>query len=136
MSEYYESIADRWKREYERQHPDGLVKVKAPSVISPATEEGSDQFLPSESASEPVRNGRYPSLEATDKNVHLSRVEIDPIVRAARETRLRLQLSQRLFALSIGISHRTLREWEQGRRKPSAAARCLLRLIVDQPDRF
>ena len=132
MSEYYESIADRWKREYERQHPEVLVKVKAPSVNSPATEEGSDQFLPSESASEPVRNGRYPSLDSS----HLSRLEIDPIVRAARETRLRLQLSQRLFALSIGISHRTLREWEQGRRKPSAAARCLLRLIVDQPDRF
>jgi putative transcriptional regulator len=40
-------------------------------------------------------------------------------------------LSQARFAKLLGVSVRTLQEWEQGRREPSGAARTLL-LIADR----
>ncbi len=40
-------------------------------------------------------------------------------------------LSQARFAQLLGVSVRTLQEWEQGRRSPSGAARTLL-LIAEQ----
>ena len=42
-------------------------------------------------------------------------------------TRTRLRLSQIKFAELLGISVKTLHNWEQGRRKPTGAARVLLR---------
>ncbi len=39
-------------------------------------------------------------------------------------------LSQRKFAQLLGVSVRTLQEWEQGRRVPSGAARTLLRIAA------
>lgn len=40
-------------------------------------------------------------------------------------------LSQSRFAVLLGVSVRTLQDWEQGRRAPSGAARTLL-LIADR----
>ena len=45
--------------------------------------------------------------------------------------RARFGASQREFAELIGISARTLQEWEQGRRKPQGPARVLL-LVADK----
>jgi putative transcriptional regulator len=49
-------------------------------------------------------------------------------VRAASE------LSQAQFARLMGVSVRTLQEWEQGRRKPSGAAQTLLEVAVRHPE--
>ncbi|CAK0761990.1 putative transcriptional regulator [Gammaproteobacteria bacterium] len=43
-------------------------------------------------------------------------------------------LSQAQFAALMGVSVRTLQEWEQGRRKPSGAARSLLRVAESHPE--
>jgi len=43
-------------------------------------------------------------------------------------------LSQDAFARLLGISVSTLRNWEQGRRKPEGAARVLLRVAAKHPD--
>ncbi len=43
-------------------------------------------------------------------------------------TRSKLRLSQTQFAELLGISVKTLHNWEQGRRKPTGAARVLLRV--------
>lgn len=43
-------------------------------------------------------------------------------------------LSQAEFAKALGISKRTLENWEQGRAEPTGAARQLLRLAVRFPD--
>ena len=47
--------------------------------------------------------------------------------------RTRTGLSQGQFARLIGVSVRTLQEWEQGRRTPSGPARTLLELAHRNP---
>ena len=42
-------------------------------------------------------------------------------------------LSQARFAQLLGVSVRTLQDWEQGRRAPSAAARTLLMIAAKNP---
>ena len=53
-----------------------------------------------------------------------------PAVAAVREG---TGLSQSEFAQLLGVSVRTLQEWEQGRRAPSGAARTLLRIAAKNP---
>lgn len=43
-------------------------------------------------------------------------------------------LSQDKFAVLMGISTATLRNWEQGRRKPEGAARVLLQVAAKHPE--
>ena len=43
-------------------------------------------------------------------------------------------LSQSRFAELLGVSIRTLQEWEQGRRVPSGAARTLLLIAAKNPE--
>ena len=49
-------------------------------------------------------------------------------------TRQRLSLSQVAFARMLGISPRTIQEWEKGRRRPQGAALSLLRIAQAKPD--
>ena len=48
--------------------------------------------------------------------------------------RLQLEKSQTEFALMIGVSVATLRNWEQGRRSPDGPARALLKVAAEQRD--
>ena len=48
--------------------------------------------------------------------------------------RAKLHLSQTKFSEAFGISRATLRNWEQGRRQPTGAARVLLRIAAKHPD--
>ena len=50
--------------------------------------------------------------------------------------RRRLKLSQSAFAGLMGVSLRTVQDWEQGRRKPSGPAVALLRIAEQKPDVF
>lgn len=52
-----------------------------------------------------------------------------PIIEARKKT----GLSQSQFAALMGVSVRTLQEWEQGRKQPSGAARTLLAIACDNP---
>jgi DNA-binding XRE family transcriptional regulator len=45
-----------------------------------------------------------------------------------------LGLSQQGFAELLGISTRTLHDWEQGRREPSGAAKTLLKIAALYPE--
>ncbi len=51
-----------------------------------------------------------------------------------RKIREQYGLSQDRFASLIGISVATLRNWEQGRRKPEGPARVLLRVAAKHPE--
>ncbi|WP_116136673.1 helix-turn-helix domain-containing protein [Trinickia diaoshuihuensis] len=48
--------------------------------------------------------------------------------------RAKVGLSQNAFAALLGVSVRTLQDWEQGRREPTGAAKTLLRVAVAHPD--
>ncbi|MDZ4074622.1 MAG: helix-turn-helix domain-containing protein [Hylemonella sp.] len=52
----------------------------------------------------------------------------------ALQARARMALSQSQFAKLLGVSVRTLQEWEQGRKKPTGAAQTLLRVAVRTPE--
>ena len=43
-------------------------------------------------------------------------------------------LSQAAFAKLLGVSVRTLQEWEQGRRNPSGAAKSLITIAIKKPE--
>jgi putative transcriptional regulator len=53
-----------------------------------------------------------------------------PSVASIRE---KTGLSQARFATLLGVSVRTLQDWEQGRRAPSGAARTLLLVAAKNP---
>ena len=48
----------------------------------------------------------------------------------------KLKLSQSAFAGLMGVSLRTVQDWEQGRRKPSGPASALLRIAEQKPEVF
>ncbi len=65
----------------------------------------------------------------------LKRGEVGRVVNVPSVTiiRERTGLSQAQFAALLGVSVRTLQEWEQGRRAPSGAARTLLLVAAKNP---
>jgi putative transcriptional regulator len=65
----------------------------------------------------------------------LKRGKVGRVVSVPSVTAIRVatRLSQARFALLLGVSVRTLQEWEQGRRAPSGAARTLLLIAMKNP---
>jgi len=59
-----------------------------------------------------------------------------PGVSEVARARLASGLSQPAFAALLGVSVRTLQDWEQGRRKPSGAAKTLLKIAERHPEVF
>jgi putative transcriptional regulator len=68
-------------------------------------------------AGKPVRGARTSQLD-------------EPDVRAIREA---AKISQSQFAELIGVSVRTLQNWEQQRTKPTGPARALLKIVASNP---
>jgi putative transcriptional regulator len=54
--------------------------------------------------------------------------------RFARRVRRRLGFSQAEFAERIDVSLDTIRNWEQGKRQPTGAAKALLRVLDKAPE--
>jgi putative transcriptional regulator len=61
---------------------------------------------------------------------HVHRIPVSAIT----DARARTGLSQQRFADLLGVSPRTVQEWEQGRRQPTGAARSLLAIAAKRPD--
>jgi putative transcriptional regulator len=68
-----------------------------------------------------IKAGRGKRFEAQPRS---------PVVRA----RLKVGLTQVQFAALLGVSKRTLEQWEQGRREPSGAAKTLIRVAELYPE--
>jgi len=61
------------------------------------------------------------------------RIVVEPKSPVAR-IRLNSGLSQADFASVLGVTKRTLQQWEQGLREPSGAARTLLKIAEKHPE--
>lgn len=86
-------------------------------------------------AKEATRDLGAELLEAVQNMVagnaaRMTKVAISPVV----EARNKVGLSQAAFAELLGVSPRTLQDWEQGRRTPTGAAQTLLRVAVQHPE--
>lgn len=57
-------------------------------------------------------------------------VEVPDVVEARQKT----GLTQAGFAALLGVSKRTLQEWEQARSKPSGAAQSLIKIAISHPE--
>ncbi len=57
-------------------------------------------------------------------------VVLSPVISARKKS----GMSQAEFAGLLGVSVRTLQEWEQGRRQPSGAAKTLIGIAERRPD--
>ncbi|WP_199181330.1 helix-turn-helix domain-containing protein [Chromobacterium alticapitis] len=64
------------------------------------------------------------------KAARVTKVEISPIA----ATRAKVGLSQTAFAGLLGVSTRTLQDWEQNRRQPTGAAKTLLKVAEQHPE--
>jgi putative transcriptional regulator len=64
----------------------------------------------------------------------MSSEKVGAIHGAVALARYRVKMSQSEFARLLGVSVRTLQEWEQGRREPSGAARSLIRVAQERPE--
>lgn len=58
------------------------------------------------------------------------RVVLSPVISVRKKS----GLSQAEFAKLLGVSVRTLQEWEQGRRQPSGAAKTLISIAERRPE--
>lgn len=67
----------------------------------------------------------------TEEDIATGRVRLVPRVRTLRRA---LRLSQEEFAAHYHIPVGTLRDWEQGRKEPDAAAKAYLRVIASEPE--
>ena len=65
---------------------------------------------------------------------HARRVLPSPTPKDVRGLRTRLGLSQSQFASRFGLSIETLRNYEQGSRRPNGPARVLFEVIATEPD--
>jgi putative transcriptional regulator len=67
----------------------------------------------------------------TEEHIAMGRARLVPRVRTLRRA---LKLSQEKFAARYHIPVGTLRDWEQGRKEPDAAAKAYLHVIASEPE--
>jgi putative transcriptional regulator len=79
-------------------------------------------------------------LDATTEKQIAQHAEQDDAVamqdaaKFARRVRRRLGFSQAEFATRIDVSLETIRNWEQGKRSPTGAAKALLKVLDKAPE--
>lgn len=73
--------------------------------------------------------------EHKNGNLHLKVTELSE-PSPPKIIRAKLKMSQSAFAGLLGVSMRTLQDWEQGRREPQGPAVALLRIAEQHPEVF
>jgi len=77
--------------------------------------------------------------ETTEEDLTLQQASddakaMDDVARYARRVRRRLGLTQLEFSARINVSQETIRNWEQGKRCPTGAAKALLKILDKAPE--
>lgn len=134
MSELNLSIAERWMQQYEQAHPEVLCQGQNRALGQRSWQPPSLQSLTPSQQSNTGGNACLWNTSPETAPSESRQQATDPVVLAAIEARKSLKLTQAKFARCLGLSPRTVSEWEQGRRQPSGAARTLLHWAVKRPD--
>ena len=83
---------------------------------------------------ERIISGLSEVADIVDGKTRPARVFTPPEDVDVKAIRAREGLSQDAFAAKYGFTASALRQWEQGRRRPEASARILLKVIERRPD--
>lgn len=95
---------------------------------------------PSQPPSLPEGRVNVRKLDATTERDIIQQQQADDALamldaaKFARRVRKRLGLTQREFSQRIEVSLDTIRNWEQGKRSPTGAARALLKVLDKAPE--
>lgn len=84
-----------------------------------------------------VDTARVDATTEEEIQAHIAEDEKEAMLDAAkfaRRVRKRLGLSQTEFSARIEVSVETIRNWEQGRRSPTGAAKTLLKILDRVPE--
>ena len=73
--------------------------------------------------------GVQPEAKEAGRSRKIHKVAVPAVVSA----RMKSGLSQTAFAQLLGVSVRTVQDWEQGRRQPSGAAKMLIAIAERRP---
>lgn len=88
---------------------------------------------------EQIKEGLEDSINYSSGWLTLTTIELPappptPTPRQITDLRLRLQMSQAVFAATLNVSKRTVQSWEQGRRVPSDVALRMLQVVDQNPE--
>ena len=84
-----------------------------------------------------VNKHRLDTTSEKDIALHTAKDDAEALQDAAkfaRRVRRRLGLSQLEFSHRIDVSLETIRNWEQGKRRPTGAAKALLKVLDKAPE--
>ena len=73
----------------------------------------------------------FTKKELNELGVEIPEINITEI--QIREIRKQMNLSQTVFAKLLNVSPSSIRQWEQGKRKPTGATKVLLELLSKSP---
>ena len=104
-----------------------VASEPAPTPIPDPAPEQNEPVVPAEPTA-PLPTGLLEEIE--EKLAHRRTTLTDLNVKGLRE---RTGLTQADFSQMIGVSIRTLQNWEQGRREPEGPAKALLRVVERNP---
>jgi putative transcriptional regulator len=96
-----------------------------------------DPAIPAPLALGRIDPARVDATTAEDSAAHQAADEAEAMQDAAkfaRRVRKRLGLSQAEFSQRIDVSLETIRNWEQGKRCPTGAAKALLKVLDKAPE--
>lgn len=142
------SYSDYWRRKFLTKHPEYEQQCQElryePEKSSPSVRAAPLPWHARVNTA-PESNYRLPLPGAASSNFEVSEIfpqkrpkmcyGVTPdssIIRLACSLRQRLKLTQQELAAHLGVSARTLQDWEQGRRHPTGPGKALLQLWIDR----
>lgn len=142
------SYSDYWRRKFLTEHPEYEQQCQElryePEKSSPSVRAAPLPWHARVNTA-PESNYRLPLPGAASSNFEVSEIfpqkrpkmcyGVTPdssIIRLACSLRQRLKLTQQELAAHLGVSARTLQDWEQGRRHPTGPGKALLQLWIDR----
>lgn len=142
------SYSDYWRRKFLAEHPEYEQQCQElryePEKSSPSVRVAPLPWHARVNTA-PESNYTLPLPGAASSNFEVSEIfpqkrpkmcyGVTPdssIIRLACSLRQRLKLTQQELAAHLGVSARTLQDWEQGRRHPTGPGKALLQLWIDR----